>query len=116
MSMSVAITPAAVVVIWDIFGGVPFPHALEVRNQAGLVFSGGYAGGRAGYEQGDNSAIYTRPSHLPLYLRSDVDDVTLSFGLDTDFLGDYHVTLTPLVPLSLKGEGGFFREEGRSPS
>ena len=68
MRVAVAVTPAEVMTVGDVFGDNALPHTLEVSDDTGLKFNGGYAGGGTGDKDSDRSVFDIRLGDLLLYL------------------------------------------------
>jgi hypothetical protein len=96
--MSIAVTPATVMVIRYIPWYNPLPHLLQVSHQARLIFNGSNSGCGTGDKHGNRPAIDTGLGNLSRYLRGYVNYIAVPFGLETDIASYYHIA--PLLSYS----------------
>jgi hypothetical protein len=108
MRETVTITPSAIVVIRDVFRYHPLPHILKIHQQTRLELNGGHPSRGAGHEYGHGAAIQFGERYFMLYLRCDINNVTIPSGLKTDLLGHNHLSHL------LKSSYFFFKKTGFS--
>src|SRR4030042_3801246 len=80
--------------ISDVHGRVPVPHAFVIANNPTLILNGCYAGSRAGYENGGYPIIHIRIAYFLGYLSGYIQHIAISFSVNVYAFTCYSHSLT----------------------